>query len=255
MNDQHDRPAKFEEFIAWKRETSEERTQRERERATEYYAQVEREAAARRLEMARQLSNVGERFEERTLDAYQCPPGDAFALWTARNIAEWLPTKGAWFCGAGGTGKTHLAASVVNIAVEQGVAATYLPFAEFVEQVKASYDREGKLKSHCVDIIRQLASIDLLVIDDIDKTPFTKNTCTLLYRLINGRYERSSRKSKRPLIVTSNLEPAEIAIRWRKGGVDDVAGTSILDRLRELCGQFVAVEGQSYRTFLMENAS
>lgn len=246
----------FEEFIAWQRDLpADVRAAQRAQRDLEFRDEIAQRNAAYRVAMARKLSNIGPRFQERTLDSYRCPPGDPYALSVAREIALHLGSHGVWFCGGKGAGKTHLAAGILNDVTQHGVPATFVSVIALIDQLKASYDRNGSLRMNQVDVIRWLAQIDVLVLDDIDKAEFTAHTSQRLYSLINQRYENGGSQRRKPVIVTSNHEPAEISTRWRKKGLDEVIGDAILDRFRELCGQFVAVEGDSYRERLMEGTA
>ncbi len=246
-------PHSFEEFLAWQRDlTPEQREVRERERDAALRDEIGQRNAAHRVAMAQRLSNLGPRFAERTLDSYDCPPGDPMALEIARDIVAVDGQRGVWLCGGKGTGKTHLAAGIVNALTNRAIAATFVSVIALMDQLKANYDRNGKPRVNQVDVIHWLAAVDVLVLDDIDKAEFTSYTSQRLFALINQRYEQGGYYRRRPVIVTSNHMPADIAIRWRKKGLDELIGDAIFDRFRELCGQFVRVEGESYRERMMQ---
>jgi DNA replication protein DnaC len=244
-------PRTFEEFLAWGRKSASDTEAFQRRRDLQLRDHIATENLRYRIAMAKKLSNVGERFAERTLDAYECPPGDAYARDIALTIAQDPCAQGVWFCGNNGSGKTHLAAGIVNAATSRGIPATYVKVAMLMEQFAESYNRNGKLRANKLDVIQWLASVDVLVLDDIDKTDFTPHTSRMLYILVDQRYENAGTQRRKPVIVTSNHEPAEVGIIWRKKGLDRKIGDTILDRFRELCGQFIAVESDSYRERIM----
>ncbi len=249
----NDRPETFEQFIAWKRdETPEEQDARRRRVQLDSIAQLDQRNREHRVIMARKLSEVGARFSERTLDSYACPPGDPVALDLARDAAALK--HGLWLFGDKGTGKTHLAAGIVNEVTSNAVPATFVSVIALLDRLKASYDRSGRLRENCADVIQWLAQVEVLVLDDLDKAEFTSYVSMRLYALINRRYENGGSQRAKPLIVTSNRTPADLCVTWAKKGLDEVIGIAILDRMRELCGQFICVEGESYRERLMEGA-
>jgi DNA replication protein DnaC len=248
-------PSNFEEFIAWQRDLPpEQREERRALRNIEVRETMDRRNREHRIAIAKKLSNLGTRFEDRLLDNFDCPPGDPYALSLAREIAQDPLRRGAWLCGGDGCGKTHLAGAIVNAATSEGIPAAFVVVADLVDQLNDSYDRYGNLRHAHIDVVRWLAEIEVLVLDDIDKAKFTPTTSQRIYKLINKRYENSGSQRKKAVIVTSNHEPAEVAITWRKSGHDRRIGSAIMDRFRELCGQFVMVEGESYRARLMEQA-
>lgn len=235
----------FDEMLASYRSRTPEELQRQAARSsmTANDAHAQRELR-HRVEIATKLSELGERFADRTLERFTVPPGSGSAKAAALALAD-EPESGGWFYGPPGTGKTHLAAGVMLRCVDRAVPATFTTATGLLDRLKYSYDKNNRLRGGEYDVIEWLSRVSVLVLDDIDKVEFTdrsKWAAQRIYALINRRYER-----RRPLIVTSNLSPAELALHWRSAGLDELIGTAILDRMREMCGRFVKVEGQSYR--------
>jgi DNA replication protein DnaC len=246
----------YDEFLSLTRgETPEQRDERLRLRDLEIQDRLRQRDREYRIAIAKRLSQVGPRFAERTLATYHCPPGDPNALSVARAIVAYPYETGAWFHGDAGTGKTHLAAGIVNAITSCGTPAAFVSVLALLDQLKASYDRSGALRTQQVDVIRWLSQIDVLVLDDLDKAEFTSYVSQRLYALINQRYENGGSLRQKPVIVTSNRGPADLNIAWSKKGLDPVIGGAILDRLSEMCKQYVRVEGDSYRERLMDGVS
>lgn len=237
----------FEEFLELGRRSREESAKLRRQREAEMIDAMRRNDVAHAVSMAKKLSQVGPRFQERTLDAYACPPGDPTALHAARAIVDDPYEVGGWFFGDAGTGKTHLVAGAINAITDRGIPAVFVSVLELIDRLKASYDRKGTVKMGETDVIRWLSQIDVLVLDDLDKAEFTPWVSSRLYALINQRYENSSMHSRRSIIVTSNRSVADLGIAWSKKGIDPIIGRAIMDRLIEMSKQFVRVEGESYR--------
>jgi len=141
------------------------------------------------------------------------------------------------FMGSVGTGKTHLAAAIVNGQRAQGVPCLWTTAQNLFNALyAASFD--GKLS-----ISEQFGSTKLAVLDDIGKLytraetggKYQKDT---LFDLINRRYTRHL-----PTIITTN-EPEDLNTCF-----DDAGAT--LDRLYEHC-KLLEMNGKSYRRVLAE---
>lgn len=108
------------------------------------------------------------------------------------------------FTGPPGTGKTHLACAMVSALIENGFAARYLSLPAFTRAIKASYSKAGQTDA----LLRGAIECDFLVLDEIDLHGTTDTDYTVLYDVINGRYERGgcptlaiSNRSRDHLIV------------------------------------------------------
>lgn len=197
------------------------------------------------IELHRKSSDLGERFAARTLASYHVPPGDGSAKTAVISALE-DPERGFWLYGPPGTGKTHLAAGYMLACMEQNIPACFTTAIGLLDRLKASYDKNNRLRGGEYDVIDQLSRVRILVLDDLDKVEFARDkskwAAQRIYALINRRYEH-----RRPLIVTSNITPAELALEWRNAGLDQLIGGAIIDRIREMCSQFIRVDGMSYR--------
>lgn len=89
-------------------------------------------------------------------------------------------------------------------------------------------------------LLRDLRSLDLLILDEWGYVPVDKDGSQLLFRVISDSYESKS------LILTTNLEFS----KW--GGIftDDQMAAAMIDRLVHH-GHLLLFEGKSYR---MEHA-
>ena len=89
-------------------------------------------------------------------------------------------------------------------------------------------------------LLRELAGLDLLILDEWGYVPVDRDGSQLLFRVVSDSYESKS------LILTTNLEFS----RW--GGVftDDQMTAAMIDRLVHH-GHLITFEGKSYR---MEHA-
>ncbi len=99
--------------------------------------------------------------------------------------------------GTTGAGKTHLAVACVNEAVERGMSARYVKESEMFGEIKEAFDERGNSDRR---VIRKYASYDLLVVDEISKTPHSAYNASALFDIIDDRYT-----SKRRTVFVGNI--------------------------------------------------
>jgi len=131
-----------------------------------------------------------------------------------------------------GTGKTHLATSAASALInEHLVKAIYRTVGSVIGDIKATFsDKSGETEAH---IMGELIGADLLVLDEVGATKQSEFELATLFSIINGRYEQG-----RPMIIVSNLSPAEL---------NDALGVRCVDRIRENGCIGVAFEWESQR--------
>ena len=130
-----------------------------------------------------------------------------------------------------GTGKTHVATALGVEACARGKRVQFWKVTELVTQlIEAREERQlARLK-------KQLARLDLLILDELGYVPTSKLGAELLFDVISTAYERTS------LIVTTNL-PFE---NWTEVlGSERLTGAT-LDRLTHRC-HILEATGESYR--------
>jgi DNA replication protein DnaC len=135
------------------------------------------------------------------------------------------------FVGNTGTGKTHLATALAVEACGRGKRVRFWGITELITQLMEAREERvlGRMK-------KQLAKLDLLVLDELGYVPASKLGAELLFDVISVAYERTS------LIVTTNL-PFE---RWTEVlGCERLTGAA-LDRLTHRC-HIIECNGESYR--------
>ena len=146
------------------------------------------------------------------------PEATAIALSYAKNFREMMAkSKGLLFYGDIGTGKSFLAASIVNYVMEHYfVPCLVTNMTRIGSAVQSMKDPQGYLD--------YLNEYELLVIDDFRSerdTPWMKE---LVYSVINARY-----MSGKPLIVTTNLKGEEML------NAEDRSWQRVYSRLYEMC--------------------
>ena len=139
----------------------------------------------------------------------------------------------ALLVGSPGTGKSHIAKTIVEAATQSCYQVIYREAHLFFEDLFEA-EQTGKRKK----INKNFSEADLLVIDDLflrKKVP--ENAADNLMDIILNRY--SKRKST---LITSN----RIIDDWGKLLKDNAASSAILDRLLHR-GHLLEFEGKSYR--------
>jgi len=134
-------------------------------------------------------------------------------LATARFIAQ---REDALFLGPPGTRKRHLAQAIGRAAIQQGYRVTYREAHTLIEAI-ADATLDGTRK----DLLTDLATVPLLIIDDLGMRKLPATAGEDLLELIMRRYERAS------TVLTSNRPVDD----WGKLLGDTAAVTALLDRL------------------------
>jgi DNA replication protein DnaC len=136
-----------------------------------------------------------------------------FDLATARFVAQ---HEDALFLGPPGTGKSHLAQAIGQAAIQQGWRVLYFEAHALLDQLaEASIDGTRRETMH------ELATVPLLIIDDLGMRKLPATAAEDLLELIMRRYERVS------TLLTSNRPVDD----WGKLLGDTAAVTALLDRL------------------------
>jgi len=133
--------------------------------------------------------------------------------------------------GPPGTGKTHIALSIGNKAVNNGYKVFFATMDKLIHILKT---QEISRKSG--GRINWIKQCDLLIIDEVGYLPVSRVEANLFFQLISSLYENTS------VVITSNKG----FDGWADLLGDAVLATALLDRLTHKC-QVLAFADESYR--------
>jgi DNA replication protein DnaC len=133
--------------------------------------------------------------------------------------------------GNSGTGKTHIALALGLAACQKGYRVRFATAAALVHELIEARDEKRLLR-----IQKQLATYQLLIIDELGFVPLSRTGAELLFEIFSQRYERGA------TLVTSNLPFNE----WTEIlGTERLTG-ALLDRLTHHI-HILEMNGESYR--------
>ncbi|MEW5842243.1 MAG: IS21-like element helper ATPase IstB [Bacteroidota bacterium] len=136
-----------------------------------------------------------------------------------------------FFVGPTGTGKTHLAKAIGQMACRQFLSVGFYNFHELFLTMKNS-ELTGKLDK----FVKHLSKTNLLIIDDFGFKKLDQRQSEYLYAIVDGRYGTAS------IILTSNRSMSD----WAAIFPDPIMANALMDRLCHNAHQII-IKGESYR--------
>lgn len=174
------------------------------------------------------------RFIGRTFDTFNATtPEQKRALAALRDYAEDFDANakrghGLILTGKPGTGKSHLAVSVL-----QSLPGRYVMYAtclDLIRMVRETWRKESQKSER--EVLNHLGGLELLVIDEMGVQYGTDGEQTILFDVLDLRY-----RNVKPTILLTNQDSE---------GLKSYLGERSFDRLRETC-RLVAFDWESYR--------
>lgn len=137
----------------------------------------------------------------------------------------------AVFIGTPGTGKTHLASALGQLATKNLIETRFWRVSDLVIELEQQWKNNSLERfKHSFDKVK------LIILDEMGYVPFSKEGAELLFQLISDWYEKKS------VILTSNLEFSQ----WNKVFVDPRLTAALVDRLIHHA-HILSFTGESYR--------
>ena len=133
--------------------------------------------------------------------------------------------------GNSGTGKTHVCLALGLAACQRGLSVAFATAAGLVHQLMEARDEKRLLRLQA-----QLATVKLLIVDELGYVPLSQTGAELLFEVFSQRHERGS------TIVTSNLPFDE----WTSVFGNQRLTGALLDRLTHHV-HILEMNGESYR--------
>ena len=169
--------------------------------------------------LARRVKQAGFRDPGKALDSFDLDFNKkmnrqlVYELATARFIER---REDVLFLGPPGTGKSHLAQALGLSAIQQGHRVLYRETHVLLEELA-----DATLEHRRKEVMADLATVPLLIIDDLGMRKLPTTAAEDLLELIMRRYERAS------TLLTSNRPVDD----WGKLLGDTAAVSALLDRL------------------------
>jgi DNA replication protein DnaC len=127
--------------------------------------------------------------------------------------------RGLLLLGREGTGKTHIAVSILRGVIEKGYSGLYWNVPELFLELRRIINGEGEFTE--ADIFDEARAADLLVLDDLGAEKTSEYVLDRLYVLINGRYDNDL-----ATVITTNRTIEELRQQL---------GPRIASRICEMC--------------------
>lgn len=201
----------------------------------EAQAEQERQEQAQRAHRAMlDASQVPSRFIGRSFENFVADTDTKrHALTVARDFAERFAEakrkgSGLIFAGKPGTGKSHLAAAILQHLMP--AAVRYATCLDLIRAVRETWRKDSERTEG--ELLRYLEKLDLLVIDEVGMQYGTDGEQTILFDVLDRRY-----REVRPTVLLTNQD---------KDGFKAFVGERTFDRLAETC-RWVPFDWESYR--------
>lgn len=218
---------------------------KEAELAAERMAQakVDFERQQARLCAMVDAANIPARFIGRTFENFNATSTEQkFALTTAREYADNFDKHrkagtGLIFSGLPGTGKSHLAAAILQ-AIMPNHAGLYITCMGLIRSIRGTWRKDSERSES--EVLHALCTAPLLVLDEIGVQYGTDGEQTILFDVLDRRY-----REMMPTILLTNQA---------KDGFKEFIGERSFDRLVET-SRWVAFDWDSYRATARREAA
>lgn len=204
-----------------------------------------REQVSRRLLSA---ARIPRRYHHCTLNDFTTYDNDTLeeALDRSRRFADAFPvvSRGLFFLGDPGVGKTHLAVAILKQAIQtRGARGLFYDTRDLLKVIRSTYN--PVVKTTELDVLRPVMEVDLLVLDDLGAEKTSEWVEETLNLIVNTRYNE-----RRATIFTSNYPDLPPDSSADVISLHDRIGFRMRSRLHEMC-DFLDLDGADYRMLLL----
>ncbi len=155
-----------------------------------------------------------------------------------RNLAE---GRGLWLMGHTGTGKTTLGYTIAATAARGRHSVLSFNAVALLNRLRDTIDADSRERRS--DVIRTLAEVELLHIEDLRVVRPTEWVLEQLYLIVNARYEE-----QRAIVFTSDVDSdADGPLAYNARELADHIGMRTFSRLIEICGDPTVIAGRDNR--------
>ncbi len=155
-----------------------------------------------------------------------------------RNLAE---GRGLWLMGHTGTGKTTLGYTIAATAARGRHSVLSFNAVALLNRLRDTIDADSRERRS--DVIRTLAEVELLHIEDLRVVRPTEWVLEQLYLIVNARYEE-----QRAIVFTSDVDSdADGPLAYDARELADHIGMRTFSRLIEICGDPTVIAGRDNR--------
>lgn len=164
---------------------------------------------------------------------------------TVNHVLDFLmqesPTKGLYFWGKPGSGKSYLAACITNHYAKKKLRVAFINTAQLISDLKRMFHDHEAMEAR----MRNLRNAEVLVLDDIGGESVTAwSRDDILFPLLDARMEHH-----RLTLFTSNYNLNDLKRRYAMNGTqssEPMAAERLIERIRTLASE-EQVKGESRR--------
>ncbi|MCB9483162.1 MAG: ATP-binding protein [Dehalococcoidia bacterium] len=125
-----------------------------------------------------------------------------------RDALKWARDPEGWlvFLGGNGCGKTHLAAAIANVRLDQGARVAFATVPDLLDELRATYAPDAPRRYD--QLFRSLLDAEVLILDDLGAQKSSPWAEEKLYQLLNHRHV-----ARAYTVVTTNKRLGDIEPR------------------------------------------